>query len=269
MSGVKLAARYGLRPHELGLCGPKEAAQQQTLKKFILGKIPVREAKKILQQFKGAYPYYRLIAENNNIKDPLKERVVNAYWIGNKLLDKVKIEDLRQMIAKDFSGPGLLTKDIAAKKAAAIPKSSKPHHSFHVLTIGSVIGSVNFKNTKLKDLCRVGWGKVTQRVIPARFAKASARRAEAEIQKSRFRVKHGTTSNKCKVIVEYRPLVREKKIKLGKPIRKEIWWDRTIVPSVKIGDRVSFHWNYLVQILTKQEVANLKKYTLNTLIALK
>ncbi|TSC53422.1 MAG: hypothetical protein LiPW39_287 [Parcubacteria group bacterium LiPW_39] len=268
MSDLKIAALYGFRPHMLGLCGPKEAGRRQLLKKFLLGKIPPGKMRPIFKKFMGAYGYYKLIAKSNKISDPFDKKVVEAYWIGNELLDKVKIGDLRKMITKDFSGPGLLPKEVAAKKAAAIPEGVKPHHSFHVLVIGSVTGSVDFKNTKLKDICRISWGRVVRCVIPARFAKASARRAKAGIHKSGFRVKHGMTNNVSKIAIEYRPLVGEKKIKLGKPIKKEIIWDKNLIPKIKIGDWVSFHWNYLVQILTKQEIANLKKYTLNTLIAL-
>ena len=256
MSGLKIAALYGFRPHNLGLCGPEEARRQQLLKKFLQGEMPATKMRPVFKKFLGAYAYYKLIAKSNKIKNSFNEQVVRAYWIGNKLLDRVKIDDLRKMIAEDFSGPGLLTKKNAVKKAAEIPKNSKPHHSFHVLTIGSVTGSVDFKNTKLKDTCRISWGKVIRVVIPAK----------AGIQNPGFRVKHGMTA---KIIIGYQPLAGRKKIKLGKLIEKEIIWDKSLIPNIKIGNWVSFHWNWLVQILTKKEVFSLKRYTLNTIDSLK
>ncbi len=204
------------------------------MQKFLQGSVPAAKMKPVFRKFMGAYSYYKLIARSNKIKDPFDKEVVSAYWIGNKLLDEVKTEDLRKMIAREFVGPGLLPKEIAAKKAAAIPRGSKPHHSFHVLVIGSVTGSVDFKNTKLKDLCRIGWGRV--------------KKLESQ-----------------KIIVECQPLVGEKEIKLGKPINKEIIWDKNLALEIKPGDWVAFHWNYLVQILTKKDVKNLRKYTLDTL----
>ncbi len=236
--GLKIAARFGFRPHYLGLCGPKQARQQKLLQKFLQGKISAAKMKPVLRKFLGAYPYYKLIARSNKIKDPFDEKVASAYWIGNELLNKVKTVNLRQMIAKEFSGPGLLPKKIAARKAGAVPEGSKPHHSFHVLIIGSVTGSVDFKNTKLKDLCRVGWGRVKK-----------------------------IKNKSC--LVEYQPLVGEKKIKLGKSVKKEIIWDKNLVPKVKIGDWLAFHWDYSAQILTQKDVKNLRKYTLNTLNTLK
>ena len=80
-------------------------------------------------------------------------------------------------------------------------------------------------------------------------------------------VKPGMT--KQKIIVEYQPLIGKKNIRLGGPIKKEISWDKLIAPKVKKGDWVSFHWNWLVKILDKRELGNLKKYTQNTLKALK
>jgi len=258
MSGLRVAALYGFRPHMLGLCGPKEALEQRLLLKFLQGKLSHRQILPVIKKFKGAYPYYCLIAKKNKIRTgPFNKKVVEAYWIGNKLLDKVTTDDLKKMVKENFSGPGLLNKNKAAKKAGKISAGSKPHHSFHVLVIGSVTGSVDFRNTKLKDLCRVGWGKVIKKF---KVPRPRPIRQPAD---------EGGQNSKFKVLVEYQPLVGEKKIKLGKPIKKEIIWDKEITPSLKIGDFVSFHWNWLVQILNQEDVINLKKYTLNTLNCLK
>lgn len=204
MSGLKLAALYGIKPHSLGFCGPDDKG---VLLEYLKGKrVGEKKIRKILEQFKGAYPYYKLIAKSNGIKDPFDERVVRAYWIGNELLEK----------------------------AGGI----KSHHSHHVLVVGSVTGKVVLKG-KLLDLCRPCWGKV----IELRNGKLKA---------------------------EYQPLVKiasseDAKLRLGKPIEKEIDWDRDLVPKVKIGDWVSFHWNQAVEVLTEEDIKNLEKYTKITL----
>ena len=41
------------------------------------------------RQFDGAWAYLESIARAAGIADPLDERVVEAYWIGNDLLDRV------------------------------------------------------------------------------------------------------------------------------------------------------------------------------------
>jgi len=232
MSGPKIAALYGLIPNQLGFCGP----QQDLLRKFIAGKLGIPDIIPVLEKFEAAYAYYELIANKNKIKNgPLNKRVVEAYWIGNELLDKITADDLRQMIAEKFTKPGLLSKSQAFKKGKLIPENSKPHHSFHVLILGSITGRVNFTgDTKLKDICRIGWGRVDK------------------IKDS-------------KITVSYDPLVGEKIIKFGRPVKKEITWDKEILPEVKIGNWVSFHWNHAIQILREQDIVNLFKYTQNTL----
>jgi len=238
-SGIKLAALYGIYPHQLGHCGSRRKSIHYQIYDFLCGKkVPSQKIRKILEGFKGAFFYYKLIAKANGIASPFDEKVVKAYWIGNSLLDKVKTEYLRKMITKDFSKPGLLPKKTALKKAKELPENSKPHHSFHVLVIGSVTGRINLKG-KLLDLCRVGWGKV--------------------IKESRIK------NQEAWVLVRHQPLAGNKILKLGKPVKKEIFWDKNLVPKIKIGDWVSFHWDHLVQKLKKGEVENLKKYTSFTL----
>jgi hypothetical protein len=153
MSGPKIAALYGLIPNQLGFCGP----QQEILKKFIAGKLGIPDVIPVLEKFEAAYAYYELIAKKNKIKNgPFNKRVVEAYWIGNELLDKVTAHDLRQMIAEKFTKPGLLSKKQALEKGKLLPEKSRPHHSFHVLILGSITGRVDFEdNTKLKDICRM------------------------------------------------------------------------------------------------------------------
>jgi hypothetical protein len=229
MSGLKIAALYGLKPHQLGLCGSQETARNQILQKFLKGQALAQAVKKALKQFKGAYPYYRLIARANGIKNPFAEKVVRAYWIGNELLKNVKTDDLRAMITKDFAGAGLLSRIAARNKAASIPENAVPHHSFHVLFVGSVTGSVDFTGTKVKDICRVGWGRVEQ--------------------------------HNGGLVVSSQPLSGKQKIRLGKPKKKKVARDHEILPVVNIGDWVSFHWGQAVEILSPDDVNNLKKYT--------
>ncbi len=120
IAGLKIAARFGFRPHYLGLCGPKQARQQKLLQKFLQGEVSTRKMEAVFRKFLGAYSYYKVIARSNKIKNPFDKRVVSAYWIGNELLDKVKTEDLRKMIAREFVGPDLLPKEIALKKAGEV-----------------------------------------------------------------------------------------------------------------------------------------------------
>lgn len=241
MSGPKLAAIYGLIPNKLGFCGPK----QTLLKKFLAGDLTIPEILPTLEKFEAAYRYYCLIAEKNKISSPFNKRVVEAYWLGNELLDKVSVSDLRRLITEKFSAPGLLSKEAAARKAAAIPEDSRPHHSFHVLVLGAVTGSVNFAgNTRLKDTCRIGWGRIVK------------------IKDSHKITEPG------RITVSYSPLTGKKVLGFGPPAKKDLVWDKILLPSAEIGDWISFHWNYAIQKLNEENIINLHKYTSNTLNSL-
>lgn len=236
LSGPRLAALYSLMPNRLGFCGPQKNSDQEKLNKFLLGEVSEKEARKILSKFEAAYAYYKLIARKNRIRDPLNKKVVEAYWLGNKLLEKVSVEDLKNLILKDFVKPNLLSRETAIKRIANIPKNSKAHHSFHVFILGSVTGRVDFRDVKVQDICRTGWGKIVS-------------------------IKDG------KVLVEYEPFIKEKgKVRFDQKKRKEINWDRTIVPGISSGDWVSFHWDFLAQKLEKEEIRNLEKYTKNSFV---
>ena len=244
MFGLKLAALCGFYPHKLGFCGLQKNSTKKTILSYLSGeKIPEQKIRKILETFKGAFSYYKLIAKSNRIKDPFDEKVVKAYWIGNQLLEKVPVDSLKEMIIKEFVGPGFLSKKMAEKKAKEVPFASKAHHSFHVLVMGSVSGRIILEG-KLLDLCRIAWGKVIE-------------------------YKKRGTENLNRIIIEYQPLQkRRKKYFLGEPIHKIVFWEKKFIPEIKIGDKVATHWNHIVQILSTKDLIYLKKYTQITIDSL-
>lgn len=232
-SGLKIAAAYSLPSFALGFCGPQDTISRRDLLNLATGKkVSERKIREIFEKFESAYPYYRLIAQNNKISDPLDRRIVKAFWVGNRLLEKVNQADLQNLILTDFCEPGLLTKQQAKEKAAKVPKGAIPHHSFHVLFLGAVSGRVQLKGAML-DLCRTGWGVVGK-------------------------------VGKDRLTVRYKPLVLGKKIRLGVEIEKEIEFNEKIVPKVKTGDWISFHWAQACEVLTPTEVKNLEYYTQRT-----
>ncbi len=248
MNGLKLAVSYSLRPHQLGLCGPKGVSQK--LLNFLLGRFKnSQEIRQILKKFQGFFPYLKLIAKANKISYLFDKRVVEAYWLGNKLLEKVKIKNLQQMVKKEF------------KRKIKIPSSVFPHHSFHVFYLGSVSGRLKFTN-KLKDSCRIAWGKVLKK------SKTRAQNKKFCARPSPY-VWALVKNQKSKVLIEYQPLVmRDKVVYLGEPTKKWIKWDRRAVKKIKIGDLVSFHWNFLCQVLNKKQKENLVYYTRKNIYSL-
>ena len=236
--GLKLATAYGLAPNRLGFCGPQERKDRRKIRDYLENKISDSEIKAFLRKFEAAYSYLELIAKKNNLSDPFNYQVVEAFWVGNKLLDKVRGHDLKKMVLAKFIRPGLLSEAQAEERLKFIPENSRPHHSFHVYIFGTITGRVSLKEAQMKDICRVSWGKIKK------------------IEEAK---------NNSKVFVEYQPIVKSKKFIFDRPEIKEIKWDKTVVPKVKLNDWVSFHWNCLAQILSQRQVNNIEKYTRHTL----
>lgn len=86
MSGAALFARYAFPPNELGYCGPDGA--QVLLEQGLEGSDGEEIARRA-RLFDGAWPYLEIIAAAAGLDDPLDRRVVEAYWIGNELLELV------------------------------------------------------------------------------------------------------------------------------------------------------------------------------------
>jgi hypothetical protein len=223
MQGLKIAALYSFPPGRFGLCGMGEGASHEILD-FLKGE-RVPKIRKILETFEGSLFYYMLIAKENKISNYFDEKVVRAYWIGNELLEKVRISKLKEMIAKNLKKIQL---------AKDLPENSRVHHSFHVLVLGPMKKDL-VMTEGMKDLCKISWGRVLK------------------ILDYKLEVKN--------LIVEYQPLLRGKKWFLGKPTKRKIFWFKSIFPKLKAGDFISFHWDLALERLTKKDLENLKKYT--------
>jgi len=223
MRGLKIAALYSFPPGRFGLCGMGEEASHQILH-FLKGE-RVPNIKEILETFEGSLFYYKLIAKENKISDYFNEKVVRAYWVGNELLEKVRISKLKEMVTKYLKKP---------KLAEKLPENSKAHHSFHVLVAGPMRKDL-IMTEGMKDLCKISWGKILK-IVDCRLQIAN-------------------------LIVEYQPLLKERKWFLGKPVKRKIFWFKKILPKIKVGDFVSFHWDLALEKLSKKDLENLKKYT--------
>jgi hypothetical protein len=232
------AARYALYPHELGLCGP--SGQKGKLHEYLTlkGKVSDREARTLLDGFLAATAYLTLIAASNEIEDWLDPRVVDAYWIGNDLLNRVRSEDLKELVL-GFSDVGRMTRAVAEETAARVHYDHRPHHSFHVFVVGGITGKVE-AGTAGWELCRIGWG----RVLGVDNDDATL----AVLARSLRR-------NGGKVLPEMEMGERECAIRR----------DSQILPHVKVGDIVSFHWGRAVEVIDHEAARRLEYWTERTL----
>jgi hypothetical protein len=132
-AGPALFVRYAFAPNRLGYCGPADA--DALLEYGALGRAD-NGFRALAKQFEGAWPQLRLIAAATGTADPLDREVVEAYWIGNRLLDR----------AGDARG-GL------------------PHHSFQVFCLYPWADLLDDERRtaqalRVLDQCRIRWGRV-------------------------------------------------------------------------------------------------------------
>jgi hypothetical protein len=158
IAGPLLFARYAFPPNERGLCGPDDHA---ALREYATAGVTGPGLVRLAQGFAGAWPYLELIAAASGIADPLDGRVVEAYWVGNRLLDNVRVAEYGAFLDERFRGrAGRGWDDIAR----TIPAGAVPHHSFHVFLVYPWTGLLREGRTEpslqVLDSCRISWGRV-------------------------------------------------------------------------------------------------------------
>lgn len=227
--GLVMAASYSMRPNELGNCGVKDAFK--TLHDFVLNPDAFNEAdiRRLLETFEFASSYYRVIATANNIEDIFDEKAVEAYWIGNSLLEQVNIDELRLAIEKDLTRDRWTKGKIEKELHLIAPNNVRAHHSMSALYYIKKPNMTPAMKTHF-DECRVGWGEIT-----------SVHEEDVEVL--------------------HRPLVfdMQKKIDLAWPEKKFIC--KGFLRQPKIGQIASFHLNYGIQILSTEQEKNLSRVT--------
>ena len=233
-AGAHMFVRYAYPPNALGYCGP------DSFRDYAEAGVVDQGLVKQVQAFSGAWPYLELIAAGCGISDPLDQRVVEAYWVGNDLLDRVALGQLGDSMAERFR------KQVGNKfqfLAEGVLAGGVPHHSFHVFGVYPWVGLLgNDRMTKhaltVLDRCRVRWGKV----IAA----------------------HGDQTT-----VESRPLGWDGRLlSLGEPATEtaRLALDGTMLAGdIGPGDWVALHWDWACDKLTDRQLRALRTYTMRHL----
>lgn len=156
--GALLFARYAYAPNELGYCGPPD---HRAMLEYGAAGVTDRGLCELARGFGGAWPYLQLIAAANEIRDPLDHRVVEAYWVGNELLDRVDLVTFGNWLFERFRAPaGRGWQQLAE----TIPAGGTAHHSFHVFCVYPWLGLLGDgqggEPLRILDQCRIRWGRV-------------------------------------------------------------------------------------------------------------
>jgi hypothetical protein len=229
IAGPLLFARYAFPPNERGLCGPADNA---ALRGYATAGRAGSDLTWLASQFAGAWPYLQLIAAANGLADPLNTRVVEAYWVGNSLLDNVRVADYGAFLDERFrrqAGRGWQS------IAASLPAGAVPHHSFHVFCVYPWTGLLRAgraePSLQVLDNCRISWGRVL-------------------------------TADP--LVVSRRPLTWDgRELALGPPALCQA--AAGLVTGLCPGDWVSLHWNCVCDRLSVAQLRALRHYSVRHL----
>jgi len=228
--GALLAAQFSFMPNRLGYCGPEE---NRTMLQYLADGHGGRGLEQILSRFAGAFPYYTFIAAANGISDPFHVSVIEAYWIGNALLDHVEAADLWRHLEDRFQRrfPVRLLQAVLGQ----VPAGARPHHNFHVFSMPVRTGHQEQEHDlATMDACRISWGRVL-------------------------------ADQGDSLLVERRPLVLVgEEIQLGRPEPCRVFrrFDGTaLVAEAAPGDVVAIHWQCACHRLNARQYQDLVRYT--------
>lgn len=236
MEGIMRCSRYSFGPNRLHYCGPDANKELRGL--IESGESDIGLAH-ILKQFKTLFPYLRQIASANKIKDPFDSRVVEAYWLGNELLEMVEKDILYRFLSEDLRVKDKISNKEFSWLEEKIKMGALPHHSFHVLNIWDQDGHGDLLDNLVRmDECRVASGTVK-------------------------------SVNGPEITVSTEPLVYTSgKFALGEAILKtltrqlEAEYD---IEQIKPGEIVSIHWSTPCEVITQKQADTLRKYTLKNI----
>ncbi len=232
MDGVVRCGRYAFGPNKLHLCGPD--ANQEVLAYLKEGAGDPGLAA-LMKRFSTLYPYLRQIASANGIADAFDERVVEAYWIGNELLETVPLRTFYRHLADTLRLKARGARGRLDSLAATLPKGARMHHSFHVFNVYQRTDQGRGLHTvEAMDACRVSWGRVVSVDGPSITVMRKPLRLEG----------HALA------------LGLEESFRLTRRLEDDAF------ESPQVGQLITMHWNVPCEVVNKQNAAWLERYTL-------
>lgn len=242
-SGPTLFARYAYPPNELGYCGP-DASRELLERAATPGGDADGGLRRLARGFEGAWPYLELIAHANGLADPLDRRVVEAYWVGNPLLDAVGVRALGDCLEERFRGRGTAVWDgvvqtVAGADVQGPPQGPPvPHHSFHVLAVYPWVGllrsGLHDEPLRVLDRCRIRSGRVLE--VGAAHV----------LVRSRPLVWDGAALSEGSAVVEQARSRAD---------------GHSLAPNLRPGDWCSLHWDWVCDRLDGRGVSALRRTT--------
>jgi hypothetical protein len=236
MDGLLRCTRYAFGPNRLHYCGPD--ANREILSYLEAGETdPGLTA--MMEKFQTLYPYLKLIADANRIRDPFDDRVVEAYWLGNELLEAVGKKSFFRHLSDGLNLRRKVSPGQLDRISEPIGNGAVPHHSYHVFSVWKRTGHTETAHTiDSIDACRISWGRVT----------------EVDGPKIKVLRRPILPSSGALTLGEHQPVT------VMRPLDA-----REDIAEVRVGATVTMHWNVPCEVISDRQKNNLKRYTLRHL----
>jgi len=230
-SGLRLFARYAYPPNLRGFCGPDD---HQALLEYGTSGVVDPGLAELAKAFIGPMPYLKVMGEAVGIRDPFDRRLVEAYWVGSPILDRVDLTAFGGAMDERFrrqmgGGWGFFEE--------TIPAGGVPHHSFHVFAVYPWVGMLRGERGEpltVLDRCRIRWGTVVE--------------ADGETAVVRSRPLHWNGTMLTLGAEE------------AEVVRQATDGMRFIDP-LQPGETVSLHWDWVCDRIDRRSLGYLQHYT--------
>lgn len=225
--GVALCARFSIATNRLQYCGPRDA--EPALYRAITEHAELDRAREALLRFEALNPYLEAIAEKHG-RDPFDSAVVEAYWVGNDLLDSFDRSDFPPLLDRLVRRG--LPRSTADRLLRWLPQRPIPHHVFHVafVGVGEVTGHVETTLANI-EACRPAAARVTG------------------IDGRSVRVRGPVLS------------ISQGRLTIEREAERPLAFDPAILPGLEVGNTLAVHWSHPAITLSPAQAASLTKYT--------
>jgi hypothetical protein len=234
VAGALRFARFAVPPNERGYCGP---AREGELAAYRAGELPADAGlRELAAGFEGAWPYLELLAGVARTDDPLDDRVVEAYWIGNELCTRVGTMDWGLHLTDRFGRR--IGRDIG-RLTSSVGCGALPHHAFHVFNVYPWVGLLREgrggdEPLRIVRECHISWAVVIDRVGDGLLVEGP------------------------------RPTWERSVLGLHERERRTVWLDPRLVhlgAVIEAGSIVAIHWGEAVDVLDDRQRAWLEHIT--------
>jgi len=224
--GALRFARFAVPPNERGYCGP---ASRDELRAYRAEELAVdRGLRRLAAGFEGAWPYLELLAGAARTDDPLDDRVVEAYWIGNELCTAVATADWGLHLTDRFRAR--IGRDVD-RLTSSVGGGAVPHHAFHVFSVYPWVGLLREgrggdEPLRILRECHIAWATVVDRLGDDLLVEGPALTCDGGVLG-----------------------LRERR-------RRTVWLDPRLVrlgEAVSAGSTVAVHWGEAVDVLTDRQ----------------